>query len=199
MCNSRPAVLDLLLVLGELLVEDMALALDGEAEGLNEGREEADGDAHGDGDLCVAVEVGGHEASSEHGRPNGNCRRNIRPRPPTPPSPPLPFPDNHVCPSLARDATRTRQQPPPSRVLRAVPVMPREPHNNSLRESIYRQLFDDPYGPYLENEVLTDDCKDRGWTLLKLTNFMMECGGKCIGYVCVRPIIRHVSPAYYSA
>ena len=77
--------------------------------------------------------------------------------------------------------------------------MPREPHNNSLRDNIYRQLFDDPYGPYLENEVLTDDCKDRGWTLLKLTNFMMECGGKCIGYVCVQPIIRHVSPAYYSA
>lgn len=67
MCYSRPAVFDLLLVLGQLLVEDMALALDGEAEGLDEGREEADSDAYGDGDLCVAVEVGGHEARSEHG------------------------------------------------------------------------------------------------------------------------------------
>ena len=57
--------------------------------------------------------------------------------------------------------------------------MPRE----SDRETIYQKLFDDPYGPYLENDVLTDQCKDRGWDLLQLSNFMMECGGKCIGYV----------------
>ena len=78
MCNSRPAVLDLLLVFGELLVENMALALDGEAKGLDEGGEEADDDAYGDGYLCAAVEEGGHEGSSEHGRPNGNVRRNTR-------------------------------------------------------------------------------------------------------------------------
>lgn len=47
--------------------------------------------------------------------------------------------------------------------------------------NIYPLLFEDPYGPYLENEVLTDACRDVGAKLLPLTNFMMECGGKCIG------------------
>lgn len=52
--NVRPAVLDLLLLLGERLIQYMALALDSEAERLNEGCEEADGDADGNRDAGVA-------------------------------------------------------------------------------------------------------------------------------------------------
>ena len=52
--NVRPAVLDLLLLLGERLIQHMALALDSEAEGLNERREETDSDAKGYRDAGVA-------------------------------------------------------------------------------------------------------------------------------------------------
>ena len=52
--NARPAVLDLLLVLRERLVQHMTLPLDSEAERLNEGCEEADGDADGNRDAGVA-------------------------------------------------------------------------------------------------------------------------------------------------
>lgn len=50
---ARSTVLDALFVLWQELVEDMTLPLDGEPEGLDEGGEEADNDAYGDGDCTV--------------------------------------------------------------------------------------------------------------------------------------------------
>ncbi len=54
MGNVRPAVLDLLLLDRQRLVQYMALALDSEAERLNEGCKETDGDADRNRDAGVA-------------------------------------------------------------------------------------------------------------------------------------------------
>ncbi|KZT65148.1 hypothetical protein DAEQUDRAFT_814482 [Daedalea quercina L-15889] len=43
------------------------------------------------------------------------------------------------------------------------------------------ELYDEPYGPYLETEALTEACKSVPTKVLGLTNFMLECGGSPIG------------------
>lgn len=60
---------DPLLAVGEGLVEDVTLALDGEPQGLHARREEADDDAGDDGDVCVA-----HGGGRAGGR-GGECER----------------------------------------------------------------------------------------------------------------------------
>ncbi|KAH9937701.1 uncharacterized protein B0H18DRAFT_867533 [Fomitopsis serialis] len=46
---------------------------------------------------------------------------------------------------------------------------------------LFDELFSEPYGPYLDSEVLTDVCKSVPSKILGLTSLMLECGGKPIG------------------
>lgn len=67
-------MLDLPFIFGEGLVLHMALALDREAERLDERRKQADNDANRDGDVGVAA-VGGHEQAGGSGqRESGRWR-----------------------------------------------------------------------------------------------------------------------------